>query len=128
MAELPAPLAALPQSLHTEVHVTVAVCAGPRQVHEHLLTLPAGATVRDALQAAGMATLPAGDAGAVPCGVGIWGRTVPAETALNHGDRVEVYRPLQVDPKVARRERFARQGARSAGLFARQRPGGKAGY
>jgi hypothetical protein len=39
-----------------------------------------------------------------------------------------VYRALKVDPKVARRERFARQGARTTGLFARQRPGGKSGY
>ena len=44
------------------------------------------------------------------------------------GDRVEIYRPLKVDPKVARRERFVRQGARATGLFARRRPGGKAGY
>ncbi|MDH5708755.1 MAG: RnfH family protein, partial [Hylemonella sp.] len=43
-------------------------------------------------------------------------------------DRVELYRPLKVDPKVARRERFARQGARGAGLFASKRAGAKAGY
>jgi uncharacterized protein len=29
---------------------------------------------------------------------------------------------------VARRERFAKQGARTSGLFAKRRPGGKAGY
>jgi putative ubiquitin-RnfH superfamily antitoxin RatB of RatAB toxin-antitoxin module len=33
-----------------------------------------------------------------------------------------VYRPLQVDPKVARRERFRQQGTRAAGLFARKQP------
>jgi len=33
-----------------------------------------------------------------------------------------------VDPKVARRERFARQGAKTAGLFAKRRAGAKAGY
>jgi putative ubiquitin-RnfH superfamily antitoxin RatB of RatAB toxin-antitoxin module len=38
-------------------------------------------------------------------------------------DRIELYRPLKVDPKVARRERFQRQGARAAGLFARKRRG-----
>ena len=43
-------------------------------------------------------------------------------------DRVEVYRALKVDPKVARRERFAKQGARTTGLFASKRPGAKAGY
>jgi uncharacterized protein len=39
-----------------------------------------------------------------------------------------VYRPLLVDPKVARRERFRTQGARAAGLFAKKRPGAKPGY
>ncbi len=45
-----------------------------------------------------------------------------------HLDRLEIYRPLTVDPKVARRERFSRQGARTTGLFARRRAGGKSGY
>lgn len=49
-------------------------------------------------------------------------------TVLQHQDRVEVYRALKVDPKVARRERFAKQGARTTGLFASKRPGAKAGY
>ncbi len=56
---------------------------------------------------------------------GIWGRKVAAEQVLRDGDRVEVYRPLRVDPKVARRERFRTQGARSAGLFAKRPPGAK---
>ena len=50
------------------------------------------------------------------------------ERVLREGDRVEVVRGLRVDPKVARRERFKGQGARSTGLFARRRPGSKAGY
>ena len=53
---------------------------------------------------------------------------VPLAYMLRADDRVEVYRPLQVDPKVARRERFVRQGAKSAGLFTKRRPGAKAGY
>ena len=59
---------------------------------------------------------------------GIWGRKARLQQLLRDGDRVELYRPLQVDPKVARRERFARQGARAAGLFAKKRAGAKAGY
>jgi len=39
-----------------------------------------------------------------------------------------LWRPLRVDPKLARRERFGQQGARAAGLFARRRPGAKPGY
>jgi hypothetical protein len=37
-------------------------------------------------------------------------------------------RPLKVDPKEARRQRFVKQGTRGAGLFANRRPGAKPGY
>ncbi|MNL58374.1 hypothetical protein D3C87_1820040 [compost metagenome] len=50
------------------------------------------------------------------------------EQPLKDGDRIELCRPLTVDPKVARRERFQRQGARGTGLFANKRKGGKDGY
>ena len=59
---------------------------------------------------------------------GIWGRVVEWEQALKDGDRIELCRPLAVDPKVARRERFQRQGSKGTGLFATRRKGGKAGY
>jgi putative ubiquitin-RnfH superfamily antitoxin RatB of RatAB toxin-antitoxin module len=95
------------------LHVTVLASPRAREVSEWILQMPAGATVRQALQAAGLAE---GDAG-----VGIWGRRCTPDAVLRDGDRVEVYRPLVVDPKVARRERFRKQGARAAGLFARKR-------
>jgi putative ubiquitin-RnfH superfamily antitoxin RatB of RatAB toxin-antitoxin module len=60
--------------------------------------------------------------------VGIWGRLTELRQPLRDQDRVEIYRPLRVDPKVARRERFVSQGARTAGLFAKKRAGAKAGY
>ena len=41
--------------------------------------------------------------------VGIWGRTVALERRLREGDRVEIYRPLHVDPKEARRRRAERR-------------------
>lgn len=50
---------------------------------------------------------------------GVWGRIQPDEYALQQGDRLEAFRGLIVDPKVARRERFAKQGSRSAGLFSK---------
>ncbi|TDQ39863.1 sulfur carrier protein/hypothetical protein [Tepidicella xavieri] len=105
------------------MQVTVAHSPAPRQVKEVMLDLPEGATVAEALQATGwpVQTWQGLD-------VGIWGRKAHLDTRLQPLDRVEVYRPLRVDPKVARRERFGRQGARAAGLFARRRPGGKPGY
>jgi putative ubiquitin-RnfH superfamily antitoxin RatB of RatAB toxin-antitoxin module len=60
--------------------------------------------------------------------VGLWGRKAKLDDLLRDQDRIEVYRPLRVDPKVARRERFVKQGARGAGLFAQKRQGAKAGY
>jgi uncharacterized protein len=36
---------------------------------------------------------------------GIFGRAVRPDHALQHGDRVEIYRPLSADPKAARRAR-----------------------
>ena len=109
------------------LRVGVAASCKPGEVQEWLLALPMGATVTDALAASVAAGhLAQGAASHAVCG--IWGRAVAPEELVRDGDRVELYRPLTVDPKVARRERFAKQGARTTGLFARQRPGGKAGY
>lgn len=108
------------------LHITVVVCAAPRSAVEWALQLPQGATVADALNMC--AALQPLAAEVTSSAVGVWGRQVAPDCMLASGDRVEVYRPLKVDPKVARRERFARQGARTTGLFARQRPGGKSGY
>ena len=75
--------------------------------------------MKDAVQASGLAAqFPGIDPGDAI--VGIWGRESRLDEALRDRDRVEIYRPLKVDPKVARRERFRRQGARAAGLFARK--------
>ncbi|TFZ08246.1 RnfH family protein [Ramlibacter humi] len=101
--------------------VTILHSPGPREVREQALDLPEGATIRDALVAAGLTPVE-GEA------VGVWGRKVALEEVLRTGDRVELARPLKVDPKVARRERFRRQGSRAAGLFASRRPRAKPGY
>lgn len=37
--------------------------------------------------------------------VGIWGKIISLDTLLKPGDRVELYRPLLIDPKAARRLR-----------------------
>jgi len=58
----------------------------------------------------------------------VWGKPVESTLTLQDGDRLEVLRPLRVDPKVARRERFQKQGAKTAGLFAKRRAGAKPGY
>lgn len=111
----------------SRLRIDVVYAPAPREVHEVALDLPAAATVLDAVHASGLLTrFPALDVS--HAGVGVWGHSAKPEQLLRDGDRVEIYRPLLVDPKVARRERFQKQGARSTGLFARKRPGAKAGY
>lgn len=109
------------------IHVTVVYSPAPREVIELALTLEAGATVQHALQVSGLEAInPTLDLkNAV---IGLWGRKAGIDQVLHEHDRVEVYRPLKVNPKTARRERFAQQGSRGAGLFAKKRPGAKAGY
>lgn len=110
------------------VAVAIVYCAQARVVFEKLLVLEAGSTVAHALQSSGLAAqFP--ETATPAAGLGIWGKKVGLTHVLRDQDRLEVYRPLTVDPKVARRERFAGQGAkRTAGLFAKRRTGGKAGY
>ena len=86
-----------------ELHVTVVYCApGCEDLAE--LTLPVGATVADAIRASGVLDRRPEIAAAVP-DVGIWGRACAVTQRLEDGDRVELYRPLTVDPKEARRVR-----------------------
>lgn len=109
------------------LRVTVVHAPAPRALWEVELLLAPGTRVQEALQRSGLMDLFA-ELARCDGALGIWGRACTAEQVLRDRDRIEVYRPLQVDPKVARRERFVRQGARAAGLFAKRRPGAKAGY
>lgn len=104
------------------LHITVSASLQPGQVQEWQLQLPPAASVADALRACQL------DLRHSQLTCGIWGRPVQADEALRDGDRVECCRPLVVDPKLARRQRFKSQGTRAAGLFANRRPGSKAGY
>ena len=109
------------------LRLTVVYSSAPREVLEWALDMPAGATVLDALKASRFGVeFP--DLQLSAQTIGVWGHKAQPDDLLKDGDRVEVYRPLRVDPKVARRERFRNQGTRSAGLFAKTRPGSKPGY
>lgn len=80
----------------------------PRRYTSVRLELPQGACVGDALDAAAIEQ--AGQA----AGVAVFGVQVTARTLLHEGDRVELLRPLLIDPKQARRRRAAGPAA-SAG-------------
>jgi putative ubiquitin-RnfH superfamily antitoxin RatB of RatAB toxin-antitoxin module len=86
-----------------DVRVTVVYCApGCEDVSE--VTLPAGATVGEAIGAAGVLGRRPEIAATSP-EVGIWGRSCALTQRVEDGDRVEIYRPLTIDPKEARRVR-----------------------
>lgn len=109
------------------IQVTLVCSPAARVVHEDLLSLADDASAQDAVLASRLpASYPSLDWHALQPGV--WGRVVTWDSRLKDGDRLELCRDLLVDPKVARRERFARQGARGTGLFAKRRAGAKAGY
>lgn len=80
------------------------VYALPDQATVLELELPEGSTVAAAIeQCRGVAELR--DLIGQTMSVGIYGKAVAMGTVLHEGDRVELYRPLQVDPKQARRSR-----------------------
>lgn len=106
------------------ISITLAYSAAPREVVEKELVLPLKSTVQDALNLTNLAEFTT-DSDYL---LGIWGKKTTLSHVLKDQDRLELYRSLKVDPKVARRERFQKQGARTTGLFAKTRTGGKAGY
>ena len=78
--------------------------AEPQRVIVKTLRLPPGSRVADALRLAALDP----DFNGVDLAnsaLGIFGRVTRTDNALHQGDRIEIYRPLAADPKVARRER-----------------------
>ena len=68
------------------------------------VVLPESATLRDAIAVSGVLERhPEIDLARQKCGV--FGKPLPLESGLCNGDRVEIYRPLAIDPKEARRRR-----------------------
>ena len=86
--------------------VRVAIACSPRAggAFEMTLALPAPATALDAVRASGLLERHP-ELGLGEPLIGIWGRACAPETLLADGDRVEVYRPLTMDPNEARRLR-----------------------
>ena len=83
------------------MQVEVVFALPDRQVLE-ALEVENGATVAEAIARSGIARrFPETDLSELQ--VGVWGRTVDRSRVLREGDRVEIYRPLEMDPREARR-------------------------
>ena len=119
----------------TTIHVVLCWSLGPRHVQEQSLQVPEGSTVQAVLDQ-GLALWLQSQGAVTDVALsslkfqqpGIWGRKVPWTHGVQAGDRIELYRALKVDPKVARRQRFKRQGKGRTGLFANRKSGSAAGY
>jgi uncharacterized protein len=83
-----------------KVEVVYALARSARTVR---LELPAGATVRDALASCGF------EIDLEKQAFGVFGKRARLDHPLAEGDRVEIYRPLAIDPKEARRRRAKRR-------------------
>jgi putative ubiquitin-RnfH superfamily antitoxin RatB of RatAB toxin-antitoxin module len=92
--------------------VCVAYSPHAGAVDEVALTLPVGATVRDALLQSRLSDRHPEIDPAAPR-VGVWGKLRALDDQLRDQDRVEIYRPLQVDPKEARRLRYRKHRERT---------------
>ncbi|NBS16941.1 MAG: RnfH family protein [Gammaproteobacteria bacterium] len=88
------------------IEVEVAYARPERQVIVRIkMTTPA--TIEQAIKASGILDqFPEIDP---LIGVGLFGHQLPLETQLQGGDRVEIYRPLMIDPREARRARALRK-------------------
>ena len=87
--------------------ITVVVAYAPlgQPLYRDLQLTP-GSTVGEAIRACGL--LAQCTETGVNCNrVGIFGRLAQLDTPLRDGDRVEIYRPLNTDPKDVRRRRAA---------------------
>lgn len=88
-----------------KIQVSVLYATKERQDPIHL-SLKSGATVQQAIEASKILTLYP-QANESPLVVGIFGEIIhdPEHYPLDDGDRVDLYRPLLIDPKEARRQR-----------------------
>jgi putative ubiquitin-RnfH superfamily antitoxin RatB of RatAB toxin-antitoxin module len=87
------------------------VYAQPQRSIVKSLKMQPGATIADALaEAASDANFRGVDLANSP--VGIFGKVTRRDAKLEDGDRVEIYRPLLEEPKLARRNRSSRKASR----------------
>jgi uncharacterized protein len=84
----------------------VVVYATPRQAHMFEVRVAPGSSVGQAIEACGiLGTAP--ELAGQELNVGIFGQGCTLDDEVHDGDRIEIYRPLLVDPKQARRQRAA---------------------
>ena len=89
--------------MHDRIRVEIAYADAERQILR-ALELPIGSSVADALRISEIARGLSANA-IDPQRLGIFSHLVKLDTRLRDGDRIEIYRELQADPKESRRRR-----------------------
>ena len=89
------------------LRIELACATGPRQELLEVFVSP-GSTVGQIIDESGIYELFSREE-LETAAVGIWGRPVNRDQGVRDGDRIEFYRPLQMDPREARR-RLAESG------------------
>lgn len=87
------------------IHVEV-VYARPERQEVANLSLPAGSTAGQAIEASGLLTKHP-EIDLTRNKLGIYAKLAKPDTVLRDRDRVEIYRPLIADPKEVRKQRAA---------------------
>ena len=89
----------------------VQVCyATPLREYYRDLEVEPGATIEQAIVQSGVLDdIPGIDLALQP--VGLFGKKRPLDTVLRERDRIEIYRPLEADPKDSRRRRADKKAA-----------------
>ncbi|MCO6428759.1 RnfH family protein [Nitrosomonas communis] len=88
---------------HIEVEVAYAL---PHHQFLKQFCVPVGTTIEQAITLSGVHTLFA-EIDLATQKIGIFSKLAKLETILQNGDRIEIYRPLLLDPKEKRRKRLA---------------------
>lgn len=91
-----------------EAELTISVVyALPERQQVVKLRVPGGTSVADAVRLSGLSSV-FPEIATAPLHCAIYGRQVPATHVVADGDRVEILRPLLIDPKESRRRAAAR--------------------
>lgn len=87
------------------ISVSIVYALPQRQWLKHL-TVPRGTSAKELVEQSGVLDEFPELMGSQPRGfkLGVFSQPVSGETLLEEGDRVEIYRPLQADPKEVRRQ------------------------
>ncbi len=100
------------ESAGAELVCVEVVYASPQQQTMIPLQVPAGTTLVQAIALSGIVQRHP-EIDLAKQAVGVFGEVATLDRVLRDGERIEIYRPLLADPKLARRRRAASKNKRS---------------